>query len=792
MVTPLISPLTKKLLRDLWRIKSQGLAIALVIGCGVATVVMAFGTLISLQETREAYYERFRFAHVFVPLKRAPERLARDVERIPGVARVSSRIVKDVTLDIPGIGEPAVGRLVSIPETTEPILNNLTVQEGRWILKDKPDEVLISARAATANGFAVGDELGATINGKKRTLTIVGIAQSPEFIYALGPGQMVPDDRTFGIFWMGRSALEAAFDLEESFNDLTLSLRRGANEQDVIERLDILVEPYGGTGAYGREDHMSDAFLRGEMDQLRAMGRIMPPIFLGVAAFLLHVVIGRLIRTEREQIGLLKAFGYSNWIVGWHYVKFVLVLSAIGVLIGTGLGFWMGRWMTGIYSEFLNFPFLYYRADFSIFALGVVVTVGTTLLGTAQTVLRAVRLPPAVAMAPAPPPTYHKSLLEAWGLQRLLTEPTRIILRNLFRWPVRSGLTCLGLAASSGLMVATMFGLDALDQMIDVFYYQSNRQDASITLVDTRARTVLSSIERLPGVLVAEPVRHVPVRLRHEHRSDLLSITGVERDAELSQLLDADLNEVEIPETGLLISTRLAENLAATRGDIITVEVKEGRRPTLELPVTEIVEEYLGTSAYMNLDALNAALGDRPTTNMAKVLLDESHLPSLYTEVKNTPAIASVFLRATTIRSFNETIGENMGQALAFYIFFGSMIAFGVIYNSARIALSERGRELASLRVLGFTRGEVAYILLGELVLLMALSLPIGCALGYGLAAIMAAGLETDLHRIPLVVDRSTYGTAMLVVIFATAISCLIVGRRINNLDLISVLKTRE
>ncbi len=792
MVTALISPLTKKLARDLWRIKSQGLAIALVIGCGVATVVMAFGTLVSLQETRETYYERFRFAHVFAQLKRAPERLADDIERIPGVARVATRIVKDVTLDVPGIPEPSVGRLVSIPERGEPMLNHMTLREGRWVLPDRTDEVIVSQKSADAHGYQLGDPIGATINGKKRTLTIVGIAQSPEFIYALGPGQFIPDDKTFGIMWMGREALEAAFDLKESFNDVSISLMRGANEKDVIDRVDILIEPFGGTGAFGREDHMSDAFVRGEMDQLRAMGSILPPIFLGVAAFLLHVVIGRLIHTEREQIGLLKAFGYANWHVGWHYLKFVLVLSAGGVLIGIGLGWWMGRWMTGQYSELLNFPFLHYRLELSVFALAVVVTVGTVTVGTLRTVMSAVRLPPAVAMSPAPPPVYHKSLLERWGLQRYLTEPTRIIMRNIFRWPVRTGLTCLGLAASSSLMVATMFGLDALDQMMDVYYFQSNRQDATISFVDTRSDNVLQDVMRLPGVMAAEPMRNVPVRLRLGHLSELVSITGIPQDAKLYQLLDINLRHVDVVPEGLIISTRLAENLGAKPGDIVTAEVKEGRQPTLQLPVAVVVEEYIGASAYMSLDALNRAMGERRSANTAIVLLDDTQLPALYDEIKNTPMVASIFLRSTALRSFNETIAENTTQALGFYIFLGSMIAFGIVYNSARIALSERGRELASLRVLGFTRGEVSYILLGELVLLMTVSLPLGCVLGYGLAAIMAEGLQTDLYRIPLVVSRSTYGTAMLVVICATAVSCLIVGRRIKNLDLISVLKTRE
>tara|TARA_B100000315_G_scaffold96476_1_gene88616 strand:- start:1090 stop:3453 length:2364 start_codon:yes stop_codon:yes gene_type:complete len=787
-----VGALNRKLWRDLWRIKGQGLAISLVIGCGVAAFVMALGMLYSLQETRAAYYERYRFAEVFAPVKRAPQSLLPRLSAISGVKRVETRIVRHVVLDIAGMVEPATGRLVSLPERGQPVLNDVYIRAGRGLTPGRPDEVLIGEAMALAHGFGPGDRIKALLNGRKRELVIVGVALSPEHVYSIAPGGFVPDDRHFGVLWMSRPAMAAAFDLDGAFSEATLTLLRGASEPAVIAEVDRLLEPYGGSGAFGRKDQVSDAYLEGEMKQLATMAKLLPPIFLGVAAFLLNIVASRLVATEREQIGLMKAFGYANWEVGWHYLKLMLLVALIGIAAGFAAGDWLGRGLAEIYTDFFRFPFLHYRTGPAVFAGAALISLAATVLGTLGAVRRAVALPPAEAMQPAPPPTYRRSTLEHLGVAHFADQPTRMIIRHLTRWPVRSGLTSLGIAMAAAVMVSTLFFLDSIEQMIHVNFFLAQRQDLSVTFVEPRHRRALHEISRLSGVQRSEPFHVIPTRLRNGSLHRRQAIVGIERDSDLHRLIDRSLSPVAIPERGIVLARKLAELLDVGLGDRLAVEVLEGQRPRRQVRVSAIIEEYIGLSAYMDLRALNSLMQEGAAVSGAFLMIDREREGPLYRALKATPVVAAVSSQTSALESFRKTMAENLVIMVWFYVMFAGLIAFGVVYNSARISLSERGRELACLRVMGFTRFEVSYILLGELAVLTLLALPMGSAIGYGLAALMVKSFDTELYRLPLVIWPATYGYAMLVVVIAALVSGLLVRRRIDSLDLVSVLKTRE
>lgn len=784
--------LDRKLIRDLRHVWLQALAVALVIGCGVAMYVMSLGTLRSLEETRAAYYERYRFADIFAEVKRAPERLGREIASIPGVARVETRVVAMVTLDVAGMVEPARGLLISVPERHRPELNGLHLRMGRSVQPGNLGEVVLNEAFAEAHGLRPGDYLHAVINGRKRRLDVVGVALSPEYIYSLGPGAMMPDDRRFGVMWVGRGMLAAAYDLEDSFNSVSLTMMRGASEPAIIAALDRTLQPYGGVGAYGRKDQVSHWYISNEMVQLESMARVAPVIFLGVAAFLLHIVISRLIATEREQIGLLKAFGYSGLAVGWHYTKFVLAIVGIGIFLGFAGGAWLGRGLTEMYTDFFRFPFLYYRVDFSTFLIAALISVLVALAGTLGAVRRAVLLPPAVAMQPAPPPVYRRTLAERLGLTLRFGPATRMVLRHIMRRPMRSGLTTLGIAMAVAILISSMFMLDSIEMIIDVQFNRINRQDVTVSLVEARPAGVVREFEAMPGVLRAEPVRAVAVRIRNRHLSRRTALIGMMPGSDLGRLLDQDLHAVSMPPEGLVLTAKLAEVLGVGRGDRLTVEAMEGRRPTAQIPVTAVVEGYIGTSAYMDMAALNRFMGDQPMVSLAYLQTDPLRETALYRKLKDSPAVAGVTVEKAAVESFRETLAESMLLMTTFNILFAGMIAFGVVYNSARISLSERGRELASLRVLGFTRAEVSWILLGEFALLTVAALIPGFVIGHGLSWAMAEGFETELFRIPLVIERGTYGFSALVVLSAALLTGLVVRRRIDHLDLVAVLKTRE
>lgn len=788
----MVSSLNLKLLRDLIHLRGQVIAIVLIVACGIASLVTMLSAYESLNLTQAAYYDQYHFADVFVQVKRAPEQIRDRIQALPGVQQVQTRVVRDVILDVPGLAEPATGRLISVPEQRMPLLNGLYLSEGRYITPGHPNEVLVSETFANANDLKLGDTLGAVINGRWQDLQIVGMALSPEYVYEIRGTDLLPDNQRFGVLWMGREALATAFDMDGAFNDVALDLTRNASEADVIFRLDQLLEPYGGLGAYGRRDQISNRFISDEITSLKASAVFMPIIFLGIAAFLLNLLLARLISTQRDQIAVLKAFGYSNLDVGLHYLKLVVLVVLAGAALGTGIGLWFGSATTKNYANFYHFPVLAFEVGADLVIIAVATSLVAAVIGAFLSVQRAVQLPPAEAMRPEPPAEFRPTLIERLGLQQLFSPAGRIILRNLERQPIKAGLAILGISLAVAILVVGRSFEDGMNYIINVQFHQIQQEDITLAFAEPLAGRAQYDLLHLPGVLRVEPFRSVPARLRFQQRTYLGGLTGLPPDGTLRRLLNRQLKPVSLPESGVLLTTKLAEILDIQPGELLTLEVLEGSRPQRQVPVVGLVDELIGVSAYMNIDALNDLMREDLTLSGAYLAVDTQQLDPIYAELKQTPAVASVALRQHSIKRFQETIAGSLAIFTTVLVIFACIIAFGVVYNAARIALSERGRELATLRIIGFTQREVAFILLGEQAVLTLLAIPVGYAIGYGLAALMALAYNTELYRWPLVVTRYTYGFAFGVIAIAAIISGALIRRQINQLDLVAVLKTRE
>ncbi len=788
-----MTALGHKLLRDLWHHRGQAAAVALVVACGVASFVTTRSAYRSVLLSRDGYYGRYRFADVFVSLKRAPNALVKRIVAIPGVASVDTRVVVDVTLDVPGLPEPATGRIVSVPDGSSPVLNRLAIRRGRSIEAGHRDEVLASEAFASANRLDVGDRIGAVINGRWESLRIVGIALSPEYIYEIrGAGSILPDNRRFGILWMSRDALGPAFDMEGGFNDVALTLAPGARRADVIAALDDLLERYGSLGAYGREDQVSNNFLDNELTELRTEGRVVPAIFFGVTVFLLHIVVTRLVSTQRDQIALLKALGYGNGAIGLHYLEFVLAMVTIGAVLGAGLGLWLGHGLTRMYADFFHFPVLRFEAGAGMLGFAILASVGAGVFGALGAVRQAVSLPPAEAMRPEPPSRFRAGFLERLRLNRALPPAARMIVRNLARRPIRFALSVLGVSLAVGILVLGRYFWDMVEVALDLQFRVVERQDTTVGFTDPRSARAAFELAGLPGVLRSEPYRVVPVRLRREHRSKRVALLGLTATADLRRVVDIRRRPVILPPAGIVLTDHLAETLGVHPGEAVTVEVLEGDRPVRSVVVAGVVDEVLGINAYMDLAALNRLLREARSVSGGYLTVDPRHADRLYAQLKQIPAVSGVSVQSAMIRSFQDTIASLLGTFTAILVLLASVIAIAMVYNGARIALSERGRELASLRVLGFTRGEVAAMLLGEQALVTLFAIPIGWGIGFGACALISTLYDTDLMRMPLVATPRSYLFAALTVAAATMASGWIVRRRISRMDLVSVLKTRE
>jgi putative ABC transport system permease protein len=781
-----------KLIRDLRRLWAQVLAIALVVGGGVATVILAAGSYRSLDETRAAYYERYRFADVFATVRRAPKAVLDRIAEIPGVAAVDGRIAKFALLDIATMTEPATGLVISLPEAREPVLNRLYMRAGRVPEPGRQEEVVVNESFAEAHRFTPGSRFAAILNGSKRELTIVGIALSPEYVYAVGPGDIIPDGRRFGVMWMSERALASAYDLEGAFSSVSLKLLPGTSEREVTTRLDALLDRYGGRAAYGRKDQTSHAWLDHELDMLNSVSRTLPPIFLLVSAFLVNLTLSRLVSIEREQIGLLKAVGYRNSAIVLHYLKFVVAIAGIGIVIGSVVGTRLGAYVTHLLEDFFRFPFLLFGSTPDLYVIAATLSLSAAIFGALGALREVVKLAPAVAMQPPTPPSFRRLLPAGLGVTSLVSQPTRMMLRNVGRHPIRSSSTMLGMALATAILIVSLFTGGTMEQLINVTYFLADRQDATISFFEKRPHEVAFQIARLPGVLAAEPYREVPVRIRNGHLERRIIVRARPRQADLNRVIDADLRPVVLPESGLAISGMLAGILKVRVGDTVELDLLDGPRRTISLPVAALIEDYLGIRGMMDREALARLLREAPAANGVNVSLDERMRDEFYEAVKAMPVVSSLSLQARSLANFREVAALIVTTMASIYTGLAAVIAFGVVYNSARVSLSERARELASLRVLGFTRGEVLRILLLELGLVTLVAQPLGWAMGYGLAWIMKTNLAGELMRVRLVVEPSTYLLASAIVIAAAGLSALVVRRRVVRLDLVSVLKTRD
>ena len=784
--------LYRMLLREFWQMRGQAAAIAVVIAGGVATLIMSLAIIDTLQQTRDDFYRDYRFGHVFASLERAPESVLARLQDLPGVQLAESRVVAAAHLELQDFPDPVAGRLQSLPDGRNSELNRLFLRTGRLPEAGRDREVVVSEAFAEAHGLVPGDRLVAVIHGRRQALEVVGVALSPEHIYQIQPGTMLPDYERYGVLWMNREALAAARDMEGAFNDVSLRLERKAREGDVIQAVDSILDRYGGRGAIGRGDQLSNRYLEEELGGLETLATLFPAIFLGVAAFLLNVVVGRLINTQRGQIGVLKAFGRSNLEVGGHYVRLVLLIVALGLVLGTGVGVWLGRGMAALYAEFFRFPYLSFHLGPRAFAIAALVTVGSALLAVALAVRRAVRLPPAVAMQPEPPPVFRATVVERLGLQRWFSQPVRMILRSLERRPARALLGITGVAFACAILMVGRFQDAAIHHMAGVQFGLVERDDITVTFTEPTSYKAVHELQALPGVVRVEPWRSASVELRSGHQRWRLAVQGEAPGGELRRLLDENLREQPMPEHGLLLTDWLAQELGIRPGDTVELRFLEGHRETREIEVGGLIREIMGVSSYLPLETVNRLLGEGRAISGARLQLEPGYREAVVAALRERPRVAGISERDAAIDSFYENLAETVLMFTFITTLLAGSIAFGVIYNGARISLAERARELASLRVLGFSRAEVARILLGEQAVLILAGLGPGFLLGWLLYGWVARGVESDLYRVPVILTPAGMAFAALVVVIAALLSAWVVRRRLDRLDLVEVLKTRE
>ena len=788
----MITTLDRKLLRDIGGMKGQVLVASLVMACGVAMMIIAHSIILSLESTRDAYYQRYRMPDVFGTVKSAPLSLQHRLSHIPGVATVELRVVESALLDMAGVQEPVKARLVSLPDDGPQNLNQIFLRRGRLPHVGAQREAVVSEAFALAHGLQIGDRITAILNGHRDHLDICGIGLSPEFVFEAPPGQTLPDNRHYGVFWLRYHALAVAFDLDGAFNDLSMDLSPGTEPQAVIEEVDRMLVIFGAPGAYSMSDHASSKRLDDELRIVRALALAYPVVFLCVAAFMVNSVTSRLVRLQREQIAQLKALGYTSWQVGRHYLNYALVILVVGSGVGFLVGWRLGHVMLRVYTLLFHFPELQFQLDQRALVMALLVSVAAAVLGVAGAVWLAVKLSPAEAMRPEPPADFKPSLLERLGLTRGTGLVFRMALRNIERRPVQAGFTVAGLALATGLLVLPGALADSVDQLLTYQWNDHFRQNVIVSMRDPASRSTQHDLEHLPGASLVEPVRGFLASVRNAHHERRLYILGFMHNSSLIHPRDVQGRPIVLPAEGLVISQKLGEVLGVKIGDRLQVQTLEGRCERREIVVNGFMADFYGMAAYMDIDAVRRLLRESETMTSAFMSVDPGRWDDFMREVKDQPKIEFASAKQDQLAAFRASTGQSIGTLRELFLWMAVIVAFGVVYNCARIALSERGRDLATLRVVGLTKREIAGVLLGELTLLVLVALPLGLVFGSVLASYVVAAVSNETVRLPQIINSSTYANSVLVVLAATSASFAMVGFMLNKLDLVSVLKARE
>lgn len=788
----MVSALDKKLWRDLGRMRGQAITIALVMAVGIACFIALRGNHASLVSAQSSYYDRLHFADVFAHLARAPDSVALDLEALPEVARVETRVVEAGVIPLPSVAEPIRAQLVSLPARGRPVLNDVQVRRGRMLEPYAVDEALLLEAFADHHGIEPGATLDVVIDGKMQTLNIVGIATSPEYVVGFAPGDLTPRPGSFAVLWMRRDLLAATFNMEGAFNDVVLALQPGASREAALEAVDRVLERHGGVGAIERDKQASTFFVNGELMQLEAMGSVIPAIFLAVAALLINIVLSRLVHQERPEIATLKAVGYRDFEVGAHFAKLIGVIGVAGAIVGVSLGVYLGRAMLGLYTEFFNFPDLRFIVDARSAGMAVAISLASAGLGAAWSIRRVASLPPAEAMRPAAPARYRRSLLDRFGLTRLVGASGQMVLRELERRPLRTAMSTLAIASSVGLMVVGGWYYDGVEVLMRTQFHEVMREDIAVTFIDPMPSRAIRELAHIEGVVQAEGLRMVPVRFTRGPRHRDGTIIGYPDGVEMRALRDKLGRPQPLPADGVVLTDILAEILAVEVGDTIEVKVNDMERGRHQLVVTGLVDEAFGLQGHMRLDPLREAIGESDRVSLGLLRIDPEHGAAIDEELEDLPGVLGVAHRRDILERFEE---QSAGMILTFAVIislFAATITVGVVYNNARVALSMRGRDLASLRVLGFHKGEISAVLLGELAIQVALALPLGLFFGTLLVHWLAELVDPETYRLAVVITPKSYALAAAIAIAASAVSALLVRRKLDHLDLIAVLKTRE
>ncbi|MFZ5898466.1 MAG: FtsX-like permease family protein [Bacillota bacterium] len=789
--------MTKRLLRTIWNTKGHFAAITAVITIGILVYVSMTTTFHNLNRSKELLYRETGFADYYFHVIKAPQQVTKQVERIPGVVKATGRIQKDVPL-LKENGRRGTVRLIACPLPMDAEVNRIRLLSGRLFEKEPQGgrvEVLVDPQFAAANRLAVNDTISVVAEGRRVSLTVVGTAVGAEFVYPLqDAASLMPEPEAFGIVMLPLNQAQQVLNMPGQVNQLVLDLSPGADEEKIAAQVKSLIKPYGDLASYPRRQQLSDLVLEGELNQLRTTARTMPVIFLGIAAAIQFVMLGRMVKAQRTQIGVMKALGYNSGEIVVHYTGYALAAAAAGAVLGTALGLSLSSAFLQVYAEFFNLPRIVGGIHWPAVAEGLFLSLGVGTAAGLSASHSAAAVAPAESMHPEPPKSGGRVFLESWALLWQRLDPSwKISLRTVLRNRLRSGVTLVGVIFAVGLLVIGLFFRDAVDYLLREHFQRQQHYDYLVRFVSPVREHELFNLSRIDGVVKVEPVFELPVRIHFQGRSREDVLLGLSPDTSLKELIGETGQRLSLPEEGMLISRKTAEKLGVKAGDRVTVETLLGFGPsrTADLKVTGVNSQLIGGASCVSLDQANSILQEQQLVSGAMLKVDPGRSKSVEEQIGGMTGVSSILSRQKELDTFNQNM-DSLLYSVGVMVTFAAVLGFAIVYNSAVISFSERKRELASLRVLGFTASEVSGLLFKESLLQTILGVALGLPFGRLMAEALVKAYSSDLFTMPVVIYPTTYFIAACGGVLFVWTAHLFAVRGVGRLDLAEVLKTKD
>nr|WP_312289472.1 FtsX-like permease family protein [Clostridium chromiireducens] len=784
--------LFRNLLRDLKKSKGQFISILIIVILGVAFYTSLNSVFKNLSNSSTQYYEEYRLADIWVDLYKAPASAKDKIESLPYVKMSTERIINDASISLSE--ENATLRFITLPDAKREIVNDIVIKSGRYFSEEDNNQCILDEDFLKANNLNLGEYIYPVINGNKVKLKIVGSAKSPEFVYTLkDSSEIMVDNKKFGIIYIKQSFGEAIFDSKGFINNISINLSNGTSIETAKDDIRKILKNYGVKSVMDRDEQISSKMISEEIKQLKSTGGSFPIVFFLVSSIIIYIMMGRMVENQRVQIGVLKALGFTNVQVLTYYMSFSMIIAVIGSLIGSVVGTYMGVGLTKMYNQYFSLPLSEIRIYGEFVIPAFVLTLAFSLFAGYNSCKVIFKIMPSEAMREKSPEVGKKILFEKiefiWSN---ISNLGKIILRNLFRYKRRALLTSLGIIFSSALLLVALSMSDSMNFMIEEQYGNIQNYDIKVKFPKIMSVEELSSIKNIEHVTELEPVLETGVEISNGWRSKDVGFTALIEEPQIYRVEDTSGNKINLPNNGILISEKLANVLGVKVNDKVNIKFFFPGKEKREAVVKGIIVQYIGLSAYTSMDGLNNMLGEGMIASSAVLKLDNSKFENeVENKLKDMPGITSVESKSDSLNALLKNMGA-MKSSVGAMIVLAAILLIAVLYNIATINIFERQRELATLKVLGFTNNEIKKLIFNENYIISTFGIIIGLPFGKWLGSAMMANSSTDSYSIPYVVEFRSYIITVILTLIFTLVTNLMLMRKIKSIDMLEVLKNKE